>query len=597
MRNFLSRYFIVIPLAAMIGLAVFSHSCANTTQAPTGGPKDTIPPVLLKVNPLPGKTGVPTHGTKVYFGFNEYVTVKEPKSIYLSPPQAKAPKFRIKGRGIEVYFEEDLLPNTTYTLDITNAVADNNEGNMFPGFTMVFSTGDSVDSLFVTGTVRDCNSLLPLKGATVMLYKDHSDSAVFLRRPDASIKTDDWGFFCVRNIQDTLFRLYAIMDANNNNVYDPDEDRIAFLDTAIRPVAVVNDSSPELLKYDMKDTVHCLARNSEYNLSVFKERPSKQMVMNSKRTADRAAYVTFMAPDTRIDSLWFHGYPASNVITEFNVRRDSLCLWLNDQRRTPDTLKLGLKFWKTDTLGVLVPVTETLDLVDENRLKNKRERKRIEHADTVCALNLIAEPTTVEQDGMRLEFSYPPIFGQFDSLKFWSVNPRQQSKDEKFTIERDSMNLRLYHVKPGVRLQVGWDYHFKIPERTFRDINGYWNDSTDVKVSLPTEENLSSLTLNVTGVNGTRYIVDMLDEKRTKVLRSYVIDNDQSLAFPYISAGKYSVRVTEDRNRNGIVDTGDLLSHRQPEKVIFLDFNKSEYIDIPEKTDIAQDVDFNELFK
>lgn len=85
-----------------------------------------------------------------------------------------------------VYFEEDLLPNTTYTLDLTGAIADNNEGNMFPGFTTVFSTGEKVDSMYVTGIVRDCNTLKPVKGATVMFYKDQRDSAVFLERPVAA---------------------------------------------------------------------------------------------------------------------------------------------------------------------------------------------------------------------------------------------------------------------------------------------------------------------------------------------------------------------------------------------------------------------------
>ena len=211
----------------------------------------------------------------------------------------------MRGKTVIVYFEEDLLPNTTYTLDLTGAIADNNEGNMFPGFTTVFSTGDSIDSMYITGLVQDCNTLMPIKGATVMLYKDQRDSAVFLERPVAAVKTDDWGYFALQNIQDTVFRVYAIVDGNGNNIYDPDEDRIAFLDTLFRPVNVVNDSVAELKKFDMKDTVACQSRKAELRLNVFRERPSKQMLMNNKRTGDRAGYVTFMAPDSRIDSLWF----------------------------------------------------------------------------------------------------------------------------------------------------------------------------------------------------------------------------------------------------------------------------------------------------
>ena len=328
MKKFLSRYFPLIPAAVVVISTFFSHSCANTTQAPTGGLKDTIPPAIVKISPHPGSTGVPVSGTKVVFTFNEYVKVKDPKSIYLSPPQAKTPKYKMKGKSLVVYFEEDLMPDMTYTIDLTGAVADNNEGNLFPGYTTYFSTGSSVDSMFITGSVYDCNDLRPIKGATVMLYKDHSDSAVFLKRPVASVKTDDWGYFSLRNIKDTVYRAYALVDANGNNIYDPDEDRIAFVDTLVKPFHVVKEGIPELKKYDAaadslrelvkkydaKDTALCLARHSDLNMVVFKERPTKQMVMNKKRTSDRSAYITFMAPDVQIDSLWFKGFPSDKVI-------------------------------------------------------------------------------------------------------------------------------------------------------------------------------------------------------------------------------------------------------------------------------------------
>lgn len=596
MNKFLSRIFPLIPAAGLLAGLIFPPSCANTTQAPTGGLKDTLPPIVRRVSPAPGTVSVPVHGTKIVFTFDEYVVVKDPKGIFLSPPQKKNPKYKIKGKSLVVYFEEDLLPNTTYTIDLTGALADNNEGNMFPGFTTVFSTGDTVDSMYITGTVQDCNTLKPIKGATVMLYKDQRDSAVFLERPVAAVKTDDWGYFALRNIQDTVFRAYAVVDANGNSIYDPDEDRIAFLDTLIRPVNVVRDSVPELKKYDMKDTTACLARKTEIKLNVFREKPSKQLLMNKVRTADRAAYITFMAPEARIDSLWFQGYPASKVITEFNIEQDSLLLWLNDQRAMPDSLHLCVKYWKTDTLGILQPVTEKVSLVDEKKPKSRSARKKIEHKDTICPLSLKADPETFEQYGITLEFDNPPILGYFDSLVFKSINPKQKEQVEKFTIKRDSLNLRKYDITPLVKIQSGYEYVFKVPQRAFKDINGFWNDSTEVKVSLPKDDELSSFTLNLTGVNGNRYIVDLLDERRSNVLRSFIVDSDTSLLFPYLKKGKYSVRITEDLNRNGIVDTGNLLAHRQPEKVMFLMTKDSEMFEVPERSEISQDLDLATFF-
>ncbi len=597
MKKILTRFFPLVPAMALLVFSVFQPSCANTTQAPTGGLKDTIPPVVRRVVPQPGTVSVPVHGTKIAFTFDEYVTVKDPQGIFLSPPQQKRPKYKMRGKTVIVYFEEDLLPNTTYTLDLTGAIADNNEGNMFPGFTTVFSTGNVIDSMYVTGLVQDCNTLKPIKGATVMLYKDQRDSAVFLERPVAAVKTDDWGYFALQNIQDTVFRVYAIVDGNGNNIYDPDEDRIAFLDTLFRPVNVVNDTVAELKKFDMKDTLACQSRKTELRLNVFRERPSKQMLMNNKRTGDRAGYVTFMAPDTRIDSLWFQGFPAKDVITEFNIEKDSLLLWLNNQRPMPDSLHLWVKYWKTDTLGVLSPVTEKVSLVDENKPKSRAARKKIEHKDTICGLSLKATPETFEQNGITLEFDYPPILGAFDSLVFKSINPRQKEQVEKFRIERDSLNLRKYNITPQIKIQTGYEYTFKIPERAFKDINGHWNDSTEVKVALPNDDNLSHFKLTLTGVNGNKYIIDLLDERKSDILRSYVIESDSVLEFPYLKQGKYSLRITEDLNRNGIVDSGNLLAHRQPEKVKFLMTKDSDLFEIPERSEIEQELDLAVFFK
>ena len=577
---------------------IFSHSCANTTTPPSGGPKDTIPPLITEIKPILGQTNVPVKKTKLEIKFNEYVVVKDPKSLYLSPPLEKAPKYKIQGKSVIVYFESDLDSNKTYTLDVTNAIADNNEGNMFPGYTMVFSTGDRIDSMMVTGTVQDCNTLQPIKGATVMLYKDHADSAVILKRPDAAVKTDEWGFFCLRNIQDTLYRMYAVIDDNNNNKYESENEKIAFIDTIIRPVVMVNDSLPELKKYDMKDTVSCMARKTEYELNVFREKPNKQMIVNKERVGERTAYITFMAPYAQIDSIWIKGVPDDKLITQFNILKDSLEIWVNDPATQPDTLFLNVDYLKTDTLGMLTNFTEEVKLVKPASSKfGKSSKKDIKKEDTTCVFTIEAKPETVEQYGFVMEFKYPVVQDAFDSLIFRSINPRQQENRGKYKIIRDSLNLRKYTVMPEEKLQVGWEYFLKVPHRRFKDINGFYNDSTEVKVTLPTDDKLSSLYLVLSGVNN-KYIVDLLNEKRDKVLRTFIVDKDQTLLFPYIKAGKYAIRITEDKNENGLVDTGNLLEHKQPEKVLFYKIADGQYlIDIPEMTELEQNINIMEMFK
>ena len=430
-----------------------------------------------------------------------------------------------------------------------------------------------------------------------MLYKDHADSAVFLKRPEAAIKTDDWGYFCLRNIQDTLYRMYALIDENNNNKYDPETEKIAFLDSLVQPVMKVNDTLPELAKYDMKDTLCCLARKSEHELNIFKEKPSKQMIVNKERIGERTAYITFMAPYAQIDSIWIKGVPSNRLITQFNLEQDSLEIWVNDPRKQPDTLFLNVNYLKTDSLGVLNPFLEEIKLVKPKTLPGKTAKKDLKKEDTTAVFTIDAKPENIEQYGFVLEFKYPVVESAFDSLSFRYLNPRQQESKGAYTVTQDSLNLRKYVVRPKDKLLPGYEYYLKVPHRKFKDINGFYNDSTEVKVSLPNDDKLSTMTLKMSNVNN-KYIIDLLDEKRTNVLRSYIIDTDQDLIFPYLKAGKYSVRITEDINRNGLVDTGILLEHKQPEKVRFYKLEDGTLlIDVPEMVEIEQKIDVGEIFR
>lgn len=597
----LTKLLPLIPASLILASLFIPGGCANTTQAPTGGPKDTIPPVITKVTPFPGSTRVDPGKVKLVFTFNEYVKIKDANGVYLSPPQEKKPKAVISGKSLVVTFESPLDSSATYTLDLTGAIADNNEGNLFPGYTLVFATGEQIDSMCVTGVVQDCNTLMPVKGATVLLYKDQADSAVFLRRPVAAAKTDDWGFFSIRNIQDTVYRVYAIRDENNNNKYDPESERIAFLDSLFRPSIIYSDSLYEFKKFDMKDTALCLARKAQLELNLFREKPHKQMIVKKERVGERTAYLTFMAPDTRIRDMRIKGLHRDKIISQFNPQKDSLELWVNDQRRMPDTLQLVIRYDKTDTTGKLRPMDETVKLAYTKEYKAELQKKQRDtrnrrHEDTLAVMTTQADPTTIEQYGFDIEFQYPLIDAAWDSLKLRIRNPRQQETMGKVRLIKDSTNLRHFRVMPTEPFQVGYEYFLKIPHRGFRDINGFYNDSTELKVMLPTDEKLSNITLELSGVHN-KYIIELLNEKRDKVIRSFIVDGDGPVVFPYLKAGSYCIRMTEDINGNNIVDTGNLLEHKQPEKVRFYKVNDKFLIKVLEKAEMVWNVDMEELFR
>ena len=595
MKRFLPL--IAIVCAILLPL-MFMNSCANTTEAPSGGDKDTIPPYIIGINPLPGATGFPTKGATITFSFNEYVTIKNTSNILLSPPQQKRPVARLRGKNLVVSFEEELKPNTTYTLSFTDAIADANEGNVFAGYSYAFSTGEKIDSMMITGTVRDCNTLSPVKGATVLLHKNASDSAVFKTQPYAVAKTDDWGFFVLPFIHDTVYRLYAIKDANNDNLLNSETELVGFCDSVVRPVMTASDTTREMLRYDMLDTLSCLARHSEHDIRLFREIPSKQLLVNRVRTAERSAYITFMAQNARINSISINDYRPNQIISQFNLQRDSLELWINSRRAAPDTMKISVDYYKTDSTGVLQPVVEELRLPLDNdkRTYSKRSRRDITQQDTTCTFSLTAEPETIEQTGYIIEFKYPIIYENFDSLIFSYVTPRQSVDTSTFHVVRDSLNLRRYSIIPDIELQQGYEYRLKIPHRAFRDINGFYSDSTEVKCSLPSDDKLSTMTVNFTEVD-RKLIIDLLDEKRDKVLRNYVIDKDATLGFPYLKEGRYCIRITEDANRNSFVDTGSVLERRQPEKVMFYEIDGESFIDIPAATELVQTIDIAAMFK
>lgn len=322
------------------------------------------------------------------------------------------------------------------------------------------------------------------------------------------------------------------------------------------------------------------------------------MIVNKERIGERTAYITFMAPYATMDSIWIRGVKPEKLITQFNIKKDSLEIWVNDPKPQPDTLFLYVDYLKTDTLGMLTPFIEEIKLTKPKAkgAAAKTSRKDIKHEDTTAVFTLTAESETVEQYGFQMEFKYPVVQGQFDSLQFRYLNPKQQETKGTYKIAQDSLNLRKYVVRPDVKMLPGYEYFLKVPHRKFSDINGYWNDSTEVKVALPNDESLSLLDVKLENVHN-KYIVDLLNDKRDKVMRSYIIDKDCTLSFPYLKAGKYSIRLIEDVNRNGVVDTGNLLEHRQPEMVKFYKLpDGNSMIDIPEKAELEQVIDISELF-
>lgn len=584
-------------LALFVACLVFSHSCANTTTPPSGGPKDTIPPVLLKVTPDFGTTEFPVTDGRVTLLYDEYTVVKTPAEILLSPPTRRKPTAKVKGKNIVVSFLDTLREDQTYTLDFGQALADNNEGNLAPRLVYTFSTGDSIDSLYLTGSVYDSRTLAPVKGVLVAAYTDLADSACFLKMPDAAVRTDDWGFFTLRNIRDTVYRIYAFSNKAGTYKYDPDQDEVAFLDDPYEPKAVVNDSIYELRSFLMTDTLKCKARESMITLMMFKELQSVQYLQNSGRHTEKQGFLKFSAADVQINSLEFVGLDSSSIILQYNRTRDSIDFWVNVDYRLDDSLLVRVNYMKTDSTGNLSPVEESLSLAvmaDEAEAAKSKDKKQ---RDTTFQLTVNAKDETVEQLGVQIESALPIIGIVRDSITLKETNPKGQVSYKSFSFKQDTTDIRRYIITPDNKLIKGYDYELRLPQGTFTNLDKLPNAEALAKFKVPQNDALSLLQLVLEDVEGT-YIVDLTDERGSNVLRSYVVHSSRTLDFPYLKPGKYMIRIASDQNVNGLSDTGNLLAHRQPEPVRFYESSPgNKVLEIPESAEIEQHINIKEMFR
>ena len=596
-----NRLIAALLIVATTLCCVISHSCANTKASPAGGPKDTIPPVIISVTPPLGDTAFPLTDGTVKVRFNEYTVVKDANQILLSPPHKKKPKVKVKGKDIVVNFQDTLRENTTYTIDFGAGLADNNEGNIAPRFVYAFSTGDTLDSMYICGTVVDAETMTPVKNALISLYREFRDSSTMLLLPDAAGRTDDWGFFSVRNIKNAPYWVYAFTDENNDYLYNLGQEKIGFLDTAFTPFTVVRDSIYELQGFNMKDTLECLARKGQIEIAVFKEFFSYQFIKDKGRKRDKCGYVTFGAPNVEVSSFQIMGVDSSDIIIQYSPQRDSFDFWLNTKYPPEDSLFMTVSYMKSDSTGALVLTTEEISaaLSKEQVAKAKSdEGKKAAAADTLTEMKLTLTDTNVEQDGIKLEFTVPIVQMHLDSILLITTNTRNQTDTSTFTFIQDTSNILRYVLQNTEEYKPGYKYTLQIPEATFWDVYGRKNKKESKDFQLPNTENLSSLTLNITGTNGKRYIVDLTDDKCNKVFRKYEVTADGEYYFPYLSEGKYAIRITEDRNNNGLFDTGNLLKWQQAEPMkLFKLQDGGTTMEIKEQMDILQDVDLNAMFK
>ncbi len=501
----------LVPLSVLLLLA----SCARQGY-PTGGPKDTRPPVALECTPANESRQFAAREFVVLF--DEYVVLKNPdNNVIISPPMKRKPEFSLKGKALHVRLKDTLQEGATYLFQFKEAIADYTEGNLLPSFEYVFSTGTALDTMMLAGRVEDARHAKPWKETvTVLAYRGTDTMPAFVTRCDKD------GNFAFHYIPDGSYRIVAVEDKNRNLEVGADE-AVGWLDEAVQAVDSIDSTSMAMMRISMPDVRH-------------------QRVVSSKMEARGRIVIVTAQPML---------HPA--VSGEQTVPH--LCA-------TGDTLTLWCVNPMCDST-VIVLSDEGLN--DTLRLRYIKPRRRPNQTQAAVPLmSSLCMGQAAYYDRLYVAFSNP-IARQAEGLQATVLDKKDSSRTH-CTLTIDSTNLR---ARIDATLKSGNEYQIHIPAGMFTDIYGNATDSLRFNL---TPKDFAILTIHVDNRTKSPLVVELLDSKDT-VVASLPIEGNGTLRFDHIAAGTYKLRAVVDENGDGRWTTGSYPLRRQPE--VFITFDKS----------------------
>lgn len=576
-------------LFAIAAAAVLMVACASI-GSPDGGPYDETPPVFLGSTPEPFALGVKEK--RVTLKFDEYVKIeKAAEKVVISPPQIMPPLIKTSGKGIVVELDDSLKANTTYSIDFSDAIVDNNEGNPLGNFAFLFSTGDRIDTLAVSGTVLNASNLEPIKGILVGLHSDLADSAFTTKPFDRVSRTDADGRFTIRGIAPGTYRAYALQDANQNYMFDQKNEMIAYLDSLVVPTTEIRMHQDTTWIDSLTiDTIRTVPRvhylPEDLVLTAFTETPTQRYLVKTERPELKKFSVFFSIGSDSLPRLTPLNFTDEDAyIVESSVDHDSITYWMRDTLAYyKDTLSIALTYEYTDTLGQLVPRTDTLNLVakktrakilqeeEKKRKEEQKEReKRMKRGDTIPETAPKPQFLSVKVGGstsmdltanVEIDFTEPVVqindtaihlFKKVDTL--WV--------DEPHFFRQRKHSLRGYELlgewKPGT------EYKVVIDSMAFTGLYGLHTKQQETTLKFKSLDQYSTFFLTIQQAKPT-YVVQLLEGD--KVARQKRVEKGHA-DFYFLKPGTYHVRIFNDRNGNGTWDTGLYETKTQAEEVYY----------------------------
>lgn len=561
----------------LLSFVVIVYSCASIAS-PSGGDYDFDPPRIVRTSPALNATNVMPKKIEIFF--DELIQLENVSDkVIVTPPQKRMPQIQAISNKIVVQFKDTLMPNTTYTIDFTDAIVDNNEKNPFENFAFSFSTGDVIDTLAVSGKVLDAQTLEPVKGIYVGLHSDISDTAFITKAFDRISRTNEKGEFTIRGIASKDYKIYALNDVGRTYIYDNRDNAIAFQEELIKPShtqAFMEDTV--FHKNGSVDTI----KTVEYTrfipdnivLRSFTSSVKRQYLQKHERTgADQIRFV-FGSPTqlAEITPLNFDNDRNWGLL-ERSVGNDSLLYWITDPSIAAiDTLKFRVAYNITDSLYNLEAKVDTLNFINRNRKKTQEKPKdKKKGEEEVIFLSTILKSATNLYDTVSITFAEPVY--DFDKNKF-TLQRKVDSLfvDEPFDILENPYNPRMYSFIR--KWEPGQTYKLSADSAAFHSYSGLWTNTQSVTFGVRKLEDYGDLYIGLTGIeDGVSAFVELLNTSDKPVQKSKVRyqSGEAGALFMHLMPGKYYARITMDSNANGIWDSGDYYKKEQPEFVYYCD--------------------------